>query len=130
MFCLPEVDHRQNHIDQIPTNYSLLPIALDCLKNEENEHPSAHQLCERVADLKRMPKYTDNARNIKDKDEVIQSQAIHIEENEHKISLKEAENQQLKQQLQQKRDETSRQLEERDKLNQQLIQLRQNTIKL
>ena len=98
---LPEIDRRQNHIGQIPTNHSLLPIALDCLNNEENERPSAHQLCERVADLKLMPKYTDSARIMKDKEEVIKSQVVYIEENERKISLKEVENQQLKQQLQQ-----------------------------
>ena len=29
MVCIPEVDHRQNHIGQIGPNNALLPIALD-----------------------------------------------------------------------------------------------------
>ena len=114
---IPEVERRQNHISQVDPNHSLLPIALDCLKDEDSERPSAHQLCERLADLKGMPKYTDSARTVQDKDgsEVIQSQAIQIKEKDQIILSKEEENQQLRQQL-----------EERERqLNQQLRQLRQ-----
>ena len=120
----PEVNRRQNHISQIPSNHSLLPIALDCLKDRDNERPSAHQLCERAVDLKEMPEYIDSARIVQDKDEVIQSQAIRIEENKHTISSKEEENQQLRQQLQQNNNQANRQLEERERqftrVNQQL----------
>ena len=127
---VPEIDRRQNHISQIPPDHSFLPIALDCLKDKDNERPSAHQLCERVADLKGMPKYIDSARTVQDKDEVIRSQTVPIEENEHIISSKEKENQQLRQQLQQERDQANRQLEEREKqLNQQLRQLQQESNK-
>ena len=59
---VPEIDRRQNHISQVDPNHSLLPIALDCLKDEGSERPSAHELCERVADLKGMPKYRDSTR--------------------------------------------------------------------
>ena len=45
---LAEVDRRQNHISQVDPNNPLLPIALDCLKDEDIERPSAQQLCERV----------------------------------------------------------------------------------
>ena len=122
----PEVNRRQNHISQIPPNHSLLRIVLDCLKDEDSERPSAHQLCERVADLKGMPKYIGSARTQQDKDEVIRSQATRMEVNEHIISLKEEENRQLRQQLQQERDEVSRQLEEREgQLNREMRQLQQ-----
>ena len=52
MVCIPEIDRRQNHISQIDPNNTLLPIALDCLKDRDDERPSAQQLCERVAALK------------------------------------------------------------------------------
>ena len=99
-----EIDRRQNHISQVDPNHSLLSIALDCLKDEGSERPSAHQLCERVADLKGMPKYSDSARVVRDKDE---------------------ENQQLRQRIEEK-DQTNRQqlLHEKERqiglLNQQL----------
>ena len=106
---IPEIDRRQNHISQIDPNHSLLPIALDCLKDEGSERPLAHQLCERVADLKGIPQYRDSVRIVQDKDEVIRS--------------KEEENQQLRQQLQE-RYQANRQLErEVGQLNQQFRQL-------
>jgi hypothetical protein len=77
---VPEIDRRQNHISQVDPNHSLLPIALDCLKDKDSERPSAHQLCERVADLKGMPEYRDSARAVQDKDEVIQQQRQQIRE--------------------------------------------------
>ena len=38
-------------------NHSLLPIALDCLKDADGERPSAQQLCERLAALKETAKH-------------------------------------------------------------------------
>ena len=124
---VPEVERRQNHISQIDPNHSLLPVALDCLKDKDSERPSAHQLCERVADLKGMPEYLDSARTIQDKDEEIQSLMTRMEEKDHAISSKEEEIQQMRQQLQE-RDQANRQLEERVRqLKQQLRQLQQES---
>ena len=128
---MPEVSRRQNHISQVDPDHPLLPVILDCLKDKDNERPSAHQLCERVADLRRLEKYIDSARTVQDKDEVIQSLASRVEEKDRAISSKEEENQQLRQQLQQKdwqlqqeRDVARRQSEERERqlgrVNQQL----------
>ena len=118
-----EVDRRQTHISLVPPNHSLLPIALNCLKDEGSQRPSAHQLCERVAYLKGMPKYRES---LQENDEIIQSQIVRMEEKDRMISSKEEENQQLRQQLQEK-DQANRQLEERERqlgqVNQQLRQL-------
>ena len=84
---VPEIDRRQNHISQADPNHSLLPIALDCLKDEGSERPSAHQLCERVADLKGMPKYKDSARAVEDRDEEIQRLRQQIREKDHTITM-------------------------------------------
>ena len=133
MVCTPEVNRRQNHIRKVDQDHPLLPVILDCLKDKDKERPSAHQLCERVADLKRMEKYIDSARTVQDKDEVIQSLASRVEENVQAISSKEEEIQQLRQQLQhvklekdqtliekerqlqQERDEARRRSEERER---------------
>ena len=141
-----EKDRRQNHISQVDPDHPLLPVILHCLKDKDNERPSAHQLCERVADIKRMEKYINSARTVQDKDEVIQSLASRVEENVRAISLKEEENQQLRQQLQQKdqvivqvqrekktlqeeRDESRKRSEERERqlgrVNQQLEEAEQ-----
>ena len=122
---VPEVNRRQNHISEIPPNHSLLPIALDCLKDKDNERPSAHQLCERVADLKGKSDYRDSARAVQDENEEIrqlrqqirekdQNIRQHSEEGERQIGLL---NQQLRQiQLESAHvvREISRQIEEKE----------------
>ena len=55
--CVPEIERRQNHISGVDPNHPLLLIALSCLKDSDNERPSAQQLCERVATLKETTKY-------------------------------------------------------------------------
>ena len=64
MICIPETDRRQNHISQIDPNNTLLLIALDCLKDRDNERPSAEQLCERIAALKDSSMYADSIRAV------------------------------------------------------------------
>ena len=102
---LAEVDRRQNHISQVDPNHPLLPIALDCLKDEDIERPSAQQLCERVASLKERPEYSES------------------------VAAAQQENQQLRQQLQQLHREETQQENERllGQLRQQLQQLQQNS---
>ena len=127
---IPEVNRRQNHISQVDPDHPLLPLILDCLKDRDNERPSAHQLFERVADLKRMEKYIDSARTVQE--EVVQPLASREEENVRAISSNEEENQQLRQQLRQvqrERDEARRRSEERERqlgrVNQQLQEAEQ-----
>ena len=62
---ISEVERRQNHIEKIEPKHTLLPIALDCLKDRDVERPSAQQLCERVAALKDGPQYRESARMVK-----------------------------------------------------------------
>ena len=102
---LAEVDRRQNHISQVDPNHPLLPIALDCLKDEDIERPSAQQLCERVASLKERPEYSES------------------------VAAAQQENQQLRQQLQQLHREETQQENERllGQMRQQLQQLQQNS---
>ena len=84
----------------------------------------------RVADLRGMPEYIDSAslRTVQDKDntEVLQLLTFRVVGKDCIISLKEEENQQLRQQIHEK-DHTNRILEEKEKhlgqLNQQLRQL-------
>ena len=57
-----EIERRQNHISKIDPNHTLLPIALDCLKDRDVERPSAQQLCEGVATLKEDPQYSESVR--------------------------------------------------------------------
>ena len=52
-----EHERRQNHISEVDPSHPLLVIALDCLKDESVNRPSAEELCKRVASLKQSDKY-------------------------------------------------------------------------
>ena len=62
MIQVPEINRRRSHIDKVAPNHPLLPVALDCLKDEDSQRPSAEQLCERTASLKETTGYI-NARD-------------------------------------------------------------------
>ena len=49
---IPELERRQAHISLIELTYPILPIALECLKDEAVERPSSHHLCPSLNALK------------------------------------------------------------------------------
>jgi DNA repair exonuclease SbcCD ATPase subunit len=60
MHILEEVERRQNHISKIDPGHPLLSIALDCLKDRDVDRPTAHQLYERINELKESLQYTES----------------------------------------------------------------------
>ena len=60
MINVPEIERRQAHINKIDPKHPLLSIALNCLNDEGDERPSAHQLCEQLEVLKRSSGYTES----------------------------------------------------------------------
>ena len=113
---VPEIERRQNYIQKISSNHPLLPIALDCLKDEDVERPSAQQLSERLASIKDTLQYKasqlgtrvseekldrnsseDNAQKLE-----VQRKALDnlLQENNQIISAKDNEIQKLRVQLQ------------------------------
>ena len=57
---VPETERREAQLKLIPDTHSLKPLALQCLKNKENERPSALQLSERLSELKQSSQYTES----------------------------------------------------------------------
>ena len=57
---VPELERRKPHIDLIDPAHTLLPVALDCLKDRDRERPSCHELCGHMSTLKASPKYTES----------------------------------------------------------------------
>ena len=56
----PEVERRKNHINLIPPEHPLRPMALDCIKDREKDRPSSHDLCCLLAGVKETPRYTNS----------------------------------------------------------------------
>ena len=57
-----ETERRKSHIDLIDPTHLLFPIAIDCLSYSEEDRPSAHDLCHRLAALKEAPQYSDSVK--------------------------------------------------------------------
>ncbi len=55
-----ESERRHNHISLIRDDHPLLPIALDCLKNDEMDRPLASDLCDRLILLTKTTLYTES----------------------------------------------------------------------
>ena len=58
IIVVPELERRKEDIDNIPSNHTLLPIALDCLKDKEKDRPTAAQTCQRLKQLSADEAYT------------------------------------------------------------------------
>ena len=71
-----EVNRRQNHIHEVDPNHPLLPLFIDCLKDDASERPSAHQISERLAALKETSLYAESIRSMKIKQDITESESI------------------------------------------------------
>ena len=62
-----ETERRKSHIDLIVSTHPLLPIANDCLNYNEEDRPSAQDLCQRIAALKETSQYGDSVKQAREK---------------------------------------------------------------
>ena len=79
---IPEIERRENHISRIDRNQPLLQIALNCLKDNDNERPSAQQLQEQIVALKESTEYGESARPI---EEILSEKEQQIREAQERI---------------------------------------------
>ncbi len=88
---VPELERRQAHIDLISSDHPLLPTALRCLKDEENERPTATQLCEILTALKKMDSYQESSqqdlhRLLRERDTQLQAKQEQLVANQQTIA--------------------------------------------
>ena len=57
---ISECERRHDHITKFDPSHPLLPTALHCLKDKYVERPSAHEICIRLATLKKGPTYGES----------------------------------------------------------------------
>ena len=94
-----DVERRKEQIDTIPPAHPLLPVATECLKYNQEDRPSAQQLCEQLATLKEAPQYTESKQRVQessspvgndttDKDRTIRELHQQVQEKNHVIQEK------------------------------------------
>ena len=122
--AIPDVERRKSHIDLINPAHPLLPIATDCLKYTEEDRPSARELCNHLAALKKVPKYGDSVQQGKERRNEPE-QSSNSEETEREIR----ELRQNKTELQQQLEECNQQIQHLRQENEQLTREKDSVIK-
>ena len=120
---VPEIERRNNHISEINTAHPLLPIALDCLKNQEGERPSTGELCQRLAALKDTPEYTESEASHQHhitelRQQLLSQQQEHdeqIQQSQGTLTARQQENQDLREELRTAQEEKEHIITTRDR---------------
>ena len=91
----PEVERRQAHINLIEPTHPLLPIALECLKDEAVERPSSQQLCQSLDALKRADRFelslqqnNDNSKLVQENDQQSSGKEVLLSSLQNEIASK------------------------------------------
>ena len=108
---IPEVERRQTHISLIEPSHPVLPIALECLKDNPMERPSSQQLCQLLDNLKGKLKYEES--QLGDINYKLKQLQKPVHEKDEQIQAK---NQDL-QVLQDEGEAKKRELQAKDKVN-------------
>ena len=126
---IPEIERRRNHIDLIDPEHPMLPVIRSCLKDREQERPSAQQLCHQFVTLKQAPEYaqskqqpTPQGRRIQEQEQLIQDQQKQMQEQQRAAQGMQSEFERRTQELEQKIEEHKRRIHEQ----QQALQEQQN----
>ena len=121
---VPETERRKSHIDQIDPTHPLLLIAIECLSYNEEDRPSAQDLCHHLATLKEATQYGDSVQQAEER-----SRAATADKEDRERQLREQQKQ--IQDLQQELQVCDAQAKEKDAViatrEQQIQQLEQVT---
>ena len=115
-----ETERRKSHIDLIDPTHPLLPIAIDCLSYNEEDRPSAQELCHRLAALKEAPPYSDSVHQAQERSRSAESTPADREDRERQI--RELQQEKRKDRIQAKDAVIAAQREEIQQLKQELEQ--------
>ena len=98
---VPEVERRKDDINLINPKHPMLPVALGCLSDREQNRPSARQLCRQLVSLKRAPEYTESMQQ--------KSPQERVREQEQQILEQEQQLQELQEQIDNERQQNQKQ---------------------
>ena len=121
---IPEVERRQSHIRLIESTHPLLPIALECLKDEAVERPSSERLCQTLNALTKTVRYKESlqlelvdqlqaSKQLQHKDLQIQAKGCSLHERDQQLQAEDRDLQTLEHEVEAKEYQLRR-------LNQQL----------
>ena len=124
---VPELDRRREHLDLVPPTHPLLQVALDCIKDKEDDRPTSEQLCSRLVALKESDGYRESLRQAAGEERAVQTDR----EQEMQIQTKTNEIHQLQQQIRAKSNEIQQlqqQIRVRSGENEQVVAALQQSV--
>ena len=90
---VPEIERRENQIILIEPKHPMLPVIQNCLKDREQERPTAQQLCHQLVTLKQACEYaqskqqpTPKERRIQEQEQLIQEQHQAVQQMQNEIT--------------------------------------------
>ena len=115
---VPELDRRREHLDLVPPTHPLLQVALDCIKDKEDDRPTSEQLCSRLVALKESDGYRESLRQAAGEERAVQTDRE--QEMQQQLRERESRVEELAREVQQLQLEKEEDTTQRDQLQQQI----------
>ena len=115
LIVVPDNERRKSHIDLIDPTHALLPTALSCLSDSEEDRPSAQDLCQQLATFKETPRYTQSV-EIHTLQQQLQESQRQLQDSQRQLQ----DSQRQLQDSQRQQQDSQRQLQDSQRQNQQL----------
>ena len=115
---VPELDRRREHLDLVPPTHPLLQVALDCIKDKEDDRPTSDRLCYRLVALKESDGYRESLRQAAGEERAVQTDRE--QEMQQQLRERESRVEELAREVQQLQLEKEEDTTQRDKLQQQI----------
>ena len=131
---VPELERRREHLDLVPPTHPLRQLALNCIKDKEEERPTAEQLCSDLVALKESAAYRDSLQQAPE-DVAVRAPPARDQEVEQQLRERESRVEELMREVQQlhlekeedttHKDQLQRQIQTKNEENHQLHQEKQ-----
>ena len=118
LIVVPELDRRREHLDLVPPTHPLLQVALDCIKDKEEDRPTSEQLCSRLVALKESDGYRESLRQSAGEERAVQTDRE--QEMQQQPRERESRVEELAREVQQLQLEKEEDTTQRDELQQQI----------
>ena len=119
LVVVPELERRREHLDLVPPTHPLRQLALNCIKDKEEERPTAEQLCSDLVALKESAAYRDSLQQAPE-DVAVWEPPARDQEVEQQLRERESRVEELTREVQQLHLEKEEDTTHKDQLQQQI----------
>ena len=119
LVVVPELERRTEHLDLVPPTHPLRQLALNCIKDKEEERPTAEQLCSDLIALKESTAYRNSLQQAPE-DVAVWAPPARDQEVEQQLRERESRVEELTREVQQLHLEKEEDTTHKDQLQQQI----------